>query len=107
MERGAGATNRSAMARPQARRRLPAAGRWRGHSHHPIDARAREHSADATLPERNGRRTSERLGGELEEPGSTAPAGIGPLTRLVSPPDCPDFVPFDSKEWLLRLDSNQ
>ena len=34
--------------------RLPIAGGRRRHPHHPIDARPREHSADATLPERNG-----------------------------------------------------
>lgn len=26
---------------------------------------------------------------------------------LVRLPDCPDFLPVDSKKWLLRLDSNQ
>src|SRR5207249_7639083 len=44
-------------------------------------ARAREHSADAALLERHGRRTTQRSGGELEKSGSTATAGIGPLMR--------------------------
>src|SRR2546423_12033718 len=58
-------------------RRLSTAGRRRRHPHHPADARAREHSADAALLERHGRRTTQRSGGELEKSGSTATAGIG------------------------------
>ena len=36
-------------------------------SDHPTDARPREHSADATLLERDPRRTQERTGGELKK----------------------------------------
>src|SRR5580704_19392144 len=43
------------------------------------DARACEHSANATLPERHGRRTAERLGGELEQPGAHAALGVREL----------------------------
>ena len=56
----------------QARRRLSVAGGRRRHPDHSADARAREHSANATLLERHGRRTSEGFGGELEQPGPTA-----------------------------------
>src|SRR5580704_10478132 len=43
------------------------------------DARACEHSANATLPERHGRRTAERFGGELEQPGACAALGVREL----------------------------
>jgi len=54
VERAAGATHRLALARSQARRRVPAAVGRRRHPHHPADARSREHSADAALLERDG-----------------------------------------------------
>ena len=41
------------------------------------DARPREHSTDATLPERHRRRTQERIGGELEQQRPTASPGVG------------------------------
>jgi len=46
---------------------LPVVGRRHGHPHHPVDARSRQHSADAPVPERDGRRTETRIGVELEE----------------------------------------
>jgi hypothetical protein len=81
MEQRATATNRPALARPQARGRLPAARGRRRHPDHSADARPREHSADATLLERDGRRTMERIGGELDQPGPTASARIAKLNR--------------------------
>ena len=36
--------------------------RWRGHPNHSTDARPREHSADAAISQRDGRRTATRLG---------------------------------------------
>jgi hypothetical protein len=81
MEPGTTATNRPAMARHSSRRRLPAPRRRRRHPDHPADARAREHSTDATLPERDGRRAAQRLGGELDQPGPTASCGVGKLNR--------------------------
>ena len=49
----AAATDRSAMARPAARRRLSPPRRRRGHPDHSADARTREHPADAALSERD------------------------------------------------------
>ena len=61
-------TDRSALARPAARRRLSTPRGPRRHPHHPTDARPCEHSADAALLERNRRRTQEggRPAGEPE-----------------------------------------
>ena len=55
MESGTARTDRSPLARPAARRRVPLARGRRRHPHHPADARTREHSANATLLERDGR----------------------------------------------------
>ena len=49
--------------------RLSLARRRRRHPHRPADARAREHLADAALPERDRRGTTEATGGELENKG--------------------------------------
>src|SRR5256885_11239891 len=81
MEPAATTTHRPALARPQTRGRVPAARRRRRHPDHSTDARPREHSADAALLERDGRRTTERLGGELEESRTTAAAGEQQLMR--------------------------
>src|SRR3954469_4711430 len=81
MEPAATATHRPPMARPQTRGRMPAARGRRRHPDHPADARPREHSANAALPERDGRRTTERPGGELEESTTTASAGDERLMR--------------------------
>ena len=77
----AAAADRSAMARPAARRRLSPPGGRRGHPDHSVDARPRQHSADAALPECDGRRTQTRIGGELEKPRPTAATGIRKLGR--------------------------
>jgi hypothetical protein len=45
---------------------LETARRWCGHPRHPVDARAREPAADATLSERDRRRIAEGAGSELE-----------------------------------------
>ena len=73
---------------------LPAARGRRRHPHHPTDARPREHSADAALLERDGRRTAERTGGELEQQRPTASGSVrtmknGSIRRRI----CPKFVP--------------
>ena len=49
MESGTARTDRSPLARPTARRRVPAARRRRRHPHHSADARTREHPADAAV----------------------------------------------------------
>src|SRR6266542_5269522 len=67
--------------RPQTRRHVSIAVRWRGHPHHPTDARPREHSADAALPERDGRGTQERTRGELEQQRPTVSTRIGSLKQ--------------------------
>ena len=59
------------------RGRVPVARGRCGHSDHSTDARPREHSADTTLLERDGRRTQERAGGELEQQTTTASSRIG------------------------------
>jgi integrase len=96
MEPPATATNRSAMARLEARRRLSPVGRRRRYRDHPTDARSREHSADAALPERDGRRTAKRIGGELDQPGPAATSGLRKLNRsrfsAGLSPDCPRKV---------------
>jgi hypothetical protein len=69
MEPGAASTHRPPMARPATRGSVSVAGRWRRHPDHPADARPREHSADAAVPERHRRGTAERTGGELENQG--------------------------------------
>jgi hypothetical protein len=46
---GSSSSDRSSLARSEARRRVSTARRWRQHSHDPTDARSREHSANATL----------------------------------------------------------
>src|SRR5262249_3268381 len=76
MESPTVAAHRSAVARPPARRRMPALGRWRRHPDHPADARSREHPADTAVPERDRRRTQTRTGGELEQPGPTASTAV-------------------------------
>jgi hypothetical protein len=43
-----------------------------------------QHSANATLPERNGRGTKERTGGELEQQRPTASSCVGKLIDPVS-----------------------
>ena len=68
---------------------LPPAGRRRGHSHHSADARPREHSADATLPERDGRRTAEGTGSEL---GPAASGCLRTVNQPIGPTDCPQIV---------------
>jgi hypothetical protein len=70
MEPRTSATRRPAVARPQARGRVSVACRRRRHSDHSADAGPRQHSANATLPERDGRRTSKRIGSELDQPGA-------------------------------------
>ena len=100
MESRTARTDRSPLARPAARRRVPPARGRRRHPDHSADARTREHSADAALPERDGRRTQERTGGELEQQRPTASPGVGKLIGLVSFPDCPRFVPGNWKFWL-------
>src|SRR6202011_923172 len=79
MESRAGAAHRSAVSRPSSRRSLSAAGGPRRPPDHPADARPRERSADSALPERDRRGITPRLGGELEEPGAAAAAGVGRL----------------------------
>jgi hypothetical protein len=79
MESRAGSADRSSMARPPTRRRVPPTRRWRGHPHHSTDARAWDHSTDAALSQRDGRRTQERTGGELEQQRPTASTRIRSL----------------------------
>ena len=78
-EPGTAAPHRSAVARPAPRGRVPPARRRRRHPHHPTDARTREHSADAALSERDGRRTAKRTGGELEQQRPTTSTRFGSL----------------------------
>jgi hypothetical protein len=73
------ATDRSSVARPQARGRFPLAGGRRRHPHYPADARPREHHADAALPEHHGRRAQERTGGELQQQRPTTSTRIRSL----------------------------
>ena len=104
---GTATPHRPAVARPQARGRLSPACRRRRHPHHPADARPREHSADAALPERDGRRTAEGTGGEL---GPAASGCLRTVNQPIGPTDCPQIVPAGRKfceKWLLGLDSNQ
>ncbi len=100
MESRTARADRSPLARPAARGRVPLARGRRRHPDHSADARAREHSADATLLERDGRRTQERTGGELEQQRPTASPCVGKLIDLVSSTDCPRFVPGNFKMWL-------
>ena len=100
MESRATRGNRPPMARPASRGRVSAARRRRRHQDHSAHARTREHSANSTLPERDGRRTEERTGGELEKQRPTASPGVGKLIDLVSSPDCPRFVPGNARFWL-------
>ncbi len=100
MESRTARTDRSPLARPASRRRVSLARGRRRHPHHSADARTREHSADATLLERDRRRTQERTGGELEQQRPTASPGVGKLIDLVSSTDCPRFVPGNFKMWL-------
>ena len=93
MESRTARADRSPLARPAARRRVPPARRRRRHPDHPADARTREHPADAALPERDGRRTQERTGGELEQQRPTASPGIGKLIGLVSFAGLSPFCP--------------
>jgi hypothetical protein len=85
---------------------------------HPADARAREHPADAALPERDGRRTAEGAGGELDQPGAADARGVrasasGPPkggryrieSASISLPNCSRFVPGNSRKWLTSLDN--
>ena len=74
--------------------------RRRRHPDHSANARPREHSADAAVPQRDGRATAARVGGELEKPRPTASTGIRKLIGLVSLPDCPRFVLENLKVWL-------
>jgi hypothetical protein len=82
-------------------------GPWRARIPEPPGARAcgrtREHSTNATLLERNRRRAQERTGGELEERRPTASPCVGKLIGLVSFPDCPRFVPGNSRFRLRGL----
>ena len=100
MEPRTASADRPALARPQARRRQPVARRRRRHSDHSADARTREHSTDAAIPQRDGRRTEEGIGSELEQQRSTASPCIGKLIDLVVLPDCPRFVPGNIEMWL-------
>src|SRR5882672_8382779 len=106
MEPGEASAHRPALARPETRRRVPAPSRRRRHSNHPIDARSREHSADAAVPQCNGRGNAKRTGGELEKSRPAASTGIRKLTGLVSSTDCPRFVPGNFKNWLRGGDLN-
>jgi len=106
MESRTARTDRSPLARPAPRGRVSITRGPCRHPHHPTDARPREHSADATLPERDRRGTQERTGGELEQQRPTASPGVGKLIGLVSLPDCPRFVPGNWKFWLRGLATN-
>ena len=92
--------NRPPLARLASRGRVSIARGRRRHPHHSVDARPCEHSANATLLERDGRRTQERIGSELEQQRPTASPRIGKLIDLVSSTDCPRFVPGNLKTWL-------
>ncbi len=72
----------------------------------PSDARPREHSAEAAVSQRRGRRTVKRIGGEPEKPRPTASTCVRKLIGLVRPPDCPRFVPGGLKVWLRGRDLN-
>src|SRR5262245_16729920 len=76
---------------------VPAACRRRGNPHHPVDARARQHSADTTLPERHGRRTTQRAGNQLEKSRTAASFGIGPLMRSCFPARLSRFCPVQGE----------
>ena len=52
-----------------------------------------ERSADAAVPQRDGRGTAERIGSELEKPRPAASTDIKKLTGLFRLPDCPRFFP--------------
>ena len=106
MESGTARTDRSPLARPAARRRVPLARGRRRHPDHSADARTRQHPANAALLERDRRGNAERTGGELEERRPTASPGVGKLIGLVSFPDCPRFVPGNWKFWLRGRDLN-
>jgi len=77
---------------------LPVVGRRHGHPHHPVDARPRQHSADAPVPERDGRRTETRIGVELEEsePASFVRTGLW---------SCPILHGAQQWPWAHRLGS--
>jgi hypothetical protein len=83
MESGTARTDRSPLARPAARRRMPLARGRRRHPHHSADARTREHPANAALLERDRRGNAARPGSELEERTPTASPGVGKLIGLV------------------------
>ena len=87
------------------RTRSVARGRRR-HPDHSADARPREHSADATLPERDRRGNEAGTGTELELQRPTASPGVGKLIDLVSATDCSRFVPGNFKNWLRGGDLN-
>ena len=106
MESGTARTDRSPLARPAARRRVPLARGRRRHPHHSADARTRQHPANAALLERDRRGNAERTGGELEERRPTASPGVGKLIGLVWFPNCPRFVPGNWKFWLRGRDLN-
>src|SRR5262249_51072775 len=72
----------------------------RRHPHHSADARARQHSANAAVPQRNRRGNAKRIGGELEKSRPTASTSVRKLIGLTCPPDCPRFVPGVVAFWL-------
>ena len=91
---------RSPLALPAARRHVPPAGGRGRHPHHSADARPREHSADAAMPERDRRRTQKGTGGELEQQRPTTSTRGGsmnarPLRGRIGPTRCPIFVTRD------------
>ena len=103
MESGTARADRSPLARPAARRRVPLARGRRRHPYHSADARTRQHPANAALLERDRRGNAERAGGELEERRPTASPGVGKLIGLVWFPNCPRFLPGNWKFWLRGL----
>jgi hypothetical protein len=100
MESRTARTDRPPLARPAPRGRVPVAREPRRHPHRPTDARPREHSADPAVPQRDGRGTAKRIGGELEKRKPAASAAIRKLTGPYRLPDCPRFVPGSGQMWL-------
>lgn len=97
---GAAWEDRSSVARLEARGSESAPGGWSGHPHHPANARPREHSTDPALLERDGRRTQERTGSELEERRPTASTSVRKLIGLLELTACLQNVSTRSIFWL-------
>ncbi len=68
------APDRSALARPASRRRLPSPGGGRRHPDDSADARPCRHQADAAIPQHHGRGTAESDDGRVGTP-PPAPGG--------------------------------